>query len=197
MPGYDEHVGAAKMVAMLVAPLITGLTYVLTEDPWLAAVGLCGSGLVVLGGMAPDLDSNSSIPRRRLVGAVSSLLVLVIGVFVGRYWELLVAVVEGSASDRLPTVPPELLVVLLVAAAVTIVLAKTDDGLQALIPAHRGLLHELAFWVGVGAACGSGLYVLGPVVGLSPTATLYSAIVLPALFLFGVSVHLVQDGEIV
>jgi hypothetical protein len=197
MPGYDDHVGVAKILAVLIGPLIAGATYVLTSDPRLAAIGLFGSGLVVLGGMMPDLDSNSSIPRRRLVAGLTAALVLGIGIVAGRYWEQAVGAAERVLSERLPQVPPELVVASLVAAAVVLVLAKTGDGVQAVLPAHRGLFHELAFWLGIGVALGVGIYVVGSLASLSPTVTLYSAVVLPALLVLGVSGHLVQDGEIV
>ncbi|MFB6109421.1 MAG: hypothetical protein ABEJ60_00905 [Halodesulfurarchaeum sp.] len=197
MPGYDEHVGAAKLIAALLAPVLTGLTYYLTADPRLAAIGLVGSTLVVLGGMAPDLDSNSSIPRRRLVRLVSGLLVFSIGGFLGRYWDRLVVTLEGVLTGRLSIVPPEGILLLLAGAAVALVVHKTGDAVQAVLPAHRGLFHELPFWVMVGGTIGAGLFAAGSLLDLPRSVTLYAAVVLPALLVLGVSVHLYQDDEIV
>lgn len=150
MPGYDEHRRVAELVAV-VTSLATGvLIWQFTNDGRLAlTAGSIAFVSVNLGAPLPDLDSPSSIPRRRLRRALqlsAGLSILSIAVWL---WDPLVGALRQALGPQWNGLLARSLLaisVVVFAVAASLILPPI---LENRLPHHRGVLHDIRFWVAV------------------------------------------------
>lgn len=189
MPGFDEHLRGAAVVGLIVAVVTGGSVYEVYG--WEASI-MIGVGTflgVTFSGVLPDIDSDSSIPRRYFV---RGLIVAVLGAllhFTGSIEMLL-----GSGSSILPDLGGGGLYSLVAIAA--LVYFVTPRIVSEVMPKHRGLLHSLLFWAAIFLSLGLS-FRLGLISVPGPGFLTYR--VLPAVSIaciLGVMVHLTMDGEL-
>lgn len=201
MPGYETHSRRAMQVGLLAALAVGGAAFWTTGAPLVAlvAAGLAFAGARV-GGNAPDIDSHSSIPRQYFDRSVQVLTAagVVGGAFL--FYEEILALAAGSLAAVAPSasVPPVAVAAGGVGVAGAGALVAAPRAVGAVMPDHRGLLHNPLLWIGIGAGLGGvvagGLFVggidalvagwVGGAVGGGLTAG--------ALF-----AHLLPDGELI
>ncbi|ELZ81792.1 hypothetical protein C453_17289 [Haloferax elongans ATCC BAA-1513] len=158
MGDYSEHLRAAILAGVVLAGIAGYVLYSREYSVQMVSVGSAVMfGLVVVLGIAPDIDVSSSIPRRYLgyvlVGSLPA------GALYMVYTDPSIAVSVGEqvlALVGLGDVPPVVIGCgVLVVGAVG--LAKSAGyGLDEL-STHRGLLHSVYFWAVLGiVAAGAG-----------------------------------------
>jgi len=163
MGDYADHLRAAVLAGIVLAGIAGYVLYSRKYSMQMVGVGsVVMFALVVVFGIAPDVDVGSSIPRRYLgyllVGSLPAVALYKV------YTERSIAVSVGEqvlAFVGLGDVPP------VVAGSGVFVLgavgvAKSAGyGLDEL-STHRGLLHSVYFWAGVGVVgAGMGYLYLG------------------------------------
>lgn len=198
MPGYDAHRRVAETVAPACAAVAGLLVWVLTSDARVAFTGACVAFIaVVIGAQLPDLDSPTSVPRRRLqrlLQVATGLSVLALGV---RFWPRIVTVVVArpglSVAGSSAGVFAGLWLLLTAAFAVFVVPAAVTR----LLPRHRGPLHDARFWlVSIGGVVAA-VYLLDLSV-LGSQSTFRDTVVWTTAtgLLVGIFTHLVADGTL-
>lgn len=185
MPEYEAHrdsaITWAAVAATVAGPPILLATYSLS---WTAAAMLLAGFSGYVGGVLPDTDSYSSIPRRWLNRTIIAVIDVSLALVVIANWTLV-------------TLPfsPKTAVVLLLALVMGGMSARVDEAVQTLLPTHRQELHDLHVWIVVGTVAGIVVALLtdsalGPV-----SSTLFGALVGAAL-VGGVFTHLILDDEL-
>jgi len=152
MPGYETHSRRALQVGTLSALAVGVAAFWTTRTVGIAVVAavLTFAGARV-GGNAPDIDSQSSIPHRYFT---RSLQVLTIAGVVGGAFLFsgeIVRVAGEFTADLAPAIPAEAAGaggVALVGALAVVLVPKV---VAALMPSHRGILHNPLLWIGIGA----------------------------------------------
>lgn len=185
MPEFEEHresaVTWAAVAATVAGPPVLLLTYSLAWTS--AAMVLAGlSGYV--GGVLPDTDSYSSVPRRWLNRTIIAVIDVSLALVVIVNWNLV-------------TLPfsPRTAVVVLLAVVMGGMSARVDEAVQTLLPTHRQALHDLHVWVVVGTVSGIGIALLTDgLLGPAPS-TVFGGLVGAAL-VGGVFTHLILDDEL-
>lgn len=198
MPGHDEHQRLALAIGGIGGPVGGYVVYRMTGSLLGAVgVGVIGSLVVLVGGGIPDTDSRSSIPRRHLDSllAVAGVAVVIGAAWV--YWEAMLAAVTSTVASILPSVDPMIMVVVGLVVGILAVPVALQRGADALIPSHRGPLHNIGFWIALTAAVIGVVYL--DLVRLPAVPEDVQKVGIPivgVLFLLGVAGHLYQDGEL-
>lgn len=185
MPEFEEHresaVTWAAVAATVAGPPVLLLTYSLA---WTAAAMLLAGLSGYVGGVLPDTDSYSSVPRRWLNRTIIAVIDVSLALVIIINWNLV-------------TLPfsPQTAVIVLLAVVMGAMSARVDDAVQTLLPTHRQALHDLHVWVVIGTVSGIGIALLtDPVLGPAPS-TVFGSLVGAAL-VGGVFTHLILDDEL-
>ena len=149
MPSNEEHVAGAKPIAVVASIAVAGGIYWYTGQLWLIILGAIPMlSYPVLVGI-PDIDSESSIPRRHLRKA------LITGIPLALIYVLITnrAVVTGWLIGQFAAITPDNAIV--TASIGTLIggfgIAIVADNLASdLLPNHRGPLHHPAFYLLLG-----------------------------------------------
>lgn len=185
MPKFEEHresaVTWAAVAATVAGPPVLLLTYSLA---WTAAAMLLAGLSGYVGGVLPDTDSYSSVPRRWLNRTIIAVIDVSLALVIIINWNLV-------------TLPfsPRTAVIALLAVIMGAMSARVDDAVQTLLPTHRQALHDLHVWVVIGTVSGIGIalltdWALGPA-----SSTVFGGVVGAAL-VGGVFTHLILDDEL-
>jgi len=156
MGDYEDHLRAAVVAGLLLAGVVGYVLY--SREYSMQMIGL-GSvvmfGLIVIFGIAPDIDVWSSIPRRYLgyllVGGLPA------GALYKVYTDPSIAVSIGEymlAIVGLGEVPPIVVGSIVLVVGSVGVAQSAGYGLDELTR-HRGLLHSVSFWAVVAAGAAS------------------------------------------
>lgn len=185
MPEFAEHresaVTWAAVAATVAGPPVLLATYSLA---WTAAAMLLAGLSGYVGGVLPDTDSYSSVPRRWLNRTIVAVIDVTLALVVIVNWKLV----------TLPFSPRTGILALLVV-VVGAMSARVDDAVQTVLPTHRQALHDLHVWVVVGTTTGIGLALLtDSALGPAPS-TVFGTLVGAAL-VGGVFTHLILDDEL-
>lgn len=201
MPGYETHSRRAIQVGVVAALAVGAATFWTVRAPITALVAavLAFAGARV-GGTAPDIDSHSSIPRQYFDRSVQVLTAA--GVVGGAF--LFYDPILAAAGDLVATVGPSVPLPPVAVAAVGVglagvaALALAPRAVGAVMPSHRGLLHNPLLWIGIGAALGGAVVVgllaggMGILVAGWVGGAVGGGLTAGALF-----AHLLPDGELV
>lgn len=193
MPGHDVHQVRAHRLGLLgagVAMIVIGWG---TTTPVLGGLGLLVYPAVRVGGGAPDIDSESSIPFRWLTHVVKVGTTIVLAYLVSRHAELLLQAFTAVAT--LVDTPMWGILALATLVVVAVIDFITQDILIAILPPHRGLLHEFLVWGylvagGVAVLLHTGVPVIPHHILVISIGTVGGG------FLLGVGGHLAQDDKL-
>ena len=198
MPGYDEHRRRAEIVAAVVAPALAVAVWLWTGRVLLtvAAAGLCFVAITV-GNLLPDVDSPTSVPRRRLVRLLQLAVVAGVGGSAVTFADVALDAAERvTRSVGIPLAPTPVVavaVVLMALMGARIVPRLLDR----LLPSHRGPLHDVRLWALLVGGVVAAIYAFdGRVFG---TESLQRDVLVAAAavgLLVGIAVHLAADGEL-
>lgn len=185
MPEFEEHresaVTWAAVAATVAGPPVLLLTYSLS---WTAAAMLLAGLSGYVGGVLPDTDSYSSVPRRWLNRTIIAVIDVSLALVIIINWKLVTVPFSLRAA-----------VIAMLAVAMGAMSARVDDAVQTLLPTHRQALHDLHVWVVIGTVSGIGIalltdWALGPA-----SSTVFGGVVGAAL-VGGVFTHLILDDEL-
>ena len=182
MGDYEEHLRAAVLAGILVSIVAGYVLYSREYSMQIVGIGsLVMFGLIVVLGIAPDIDVGSSIPRRYLGSILLAALPAV--TLYKMYTDPSIAVSVGEqvlAFVGLGNVPPIIAgsVVSLVGA---VGVAKfAGFGLDEL-STHRGLLHSVYFWAGLGVVAAGVGYVYADLPNVIAGIIVVASVVGPAV----------------
>lgn len=200
MAGFDRHFGDAKLIGMALGLIAGYLIYDSTTHlPTALGVGMATAVLGILGGVAPDLDSHSSIPRQRAraLGKVV-LFILPIGAIV-LMREPTVEIAQ-TVGETVGTTPNEQYILAGVAALGVIGFIAGDQVVDVLLPDnHRGVFHTTWFWAIVGGILAIAIYVnFGQISAAAPIETASgtrerASVFIGGGFFIGTLTHLARD----
>jgi hypothetical protein len=168
----DGRMASYRGHLMLSAPL--GAAYgglVLLNPEWGWAPIVLGAGLCTLGGLLPDLDSDSGVPVRELFGITAAAFSSVL------YFPL---------TKRFPLQPQEALVI---AAAVYFLIRYGVSQLFRKMTVHRGMFHSIPAMLISGLV----VYLMFPAEDKHGAADLYLRFYLAGGVMLGFLSHLVLD----
>lgn len=189
MSNYGTHYNIAKKAGGAVA-LVWGLVTLLTTFDWMWTVAAIAVGYyaTVIGGVAPDIDQSqprrtfkyASIPYKKLVRLLGFLGVLTVLLIGGRLTEQGITIAEAILS---------------IAGLVGIItlVRLIPDFLHGVMPSHRGILHDLAFWLPMSAGVGVGAHLLLRGQGYPLFVQTYLPVILATGTLTGVITHVSTD----
>lgn len=185
MPEFEQHresaVTWAAVAATVAGPPVLLLTYSLA---WTAAAMLLAGLSGYIGGVLPDTDSYSSVPRRWLNRTIIAAVDVSLALVIITNWNLI-------------TVPfsPRTAVIALLAVIMGTMSARVDDAVQTLLPTHRQALHDLHVWIVFGTVSGIAVAILTDGV-LSPVSSTVFGGLVGAALVGGVFTHLILDDEL-
>jgi len=160
MPSNDEHREGGRPVAILLALALPIVLYWWTEQIVYTALGAIPLLIYPVAIGIPDIDSESSIPRRHLRKAIIGVSVLSLGYVA--YTNL--SLVTGIIAAQVATITPQtavLVVALGVVGGGVGVGRLADKKVSDLLPPHRDILHNPA------------AYLLGGGVGIFAVDVIY------------------------
>jgi len=198
MPGYDDHRRIAEVVATIASTLLALLLWWWSRDPYLSlTAGSVCFVATTLGNLLPDLDSPSSVPRRRFVRLIQLALPIGLLAIASLYSPILYRTL--GRSSWLHGDPVRFYVAILIGLAgisgLGIYLAPTL--LDLVLPAHRGPLHEFRIWLVLIIGIVATVYIFD--LQLFGNHSLQRDVLLLAVaggLLSGVFIHLLIDGEL-
>ena len=185
MPSYENHTDSAITWAAVAGTTSGPPVLLATASLEWTAITMCLTFLSgYLGGVLPDTDSYSSIPRRWLNRTIVLVLDLFIVLVIFTNWRLLTLGLD-----------PRSILLLTITLALGAMSGKVDDAVQRLMPTHREELHDLHVWIVLGAVFGIALSLL--VDGLiGKSASVVFGAVVAAGLIGGVFTHLILDQEL-
>lgn len=185
MPNFESHHESAlnwtAVAGVVAGPPLLLATYSLG---W-TALGMClTAACAYVGGVLPDTDSYSSIPRRWLNRSVVLVIDVTLALVIVSNWDLL----------TLPA-SPGFAVLVVVALALGSASGRVEDAVQRVLPQHREALHDLHIWVVLGALFGIALsLLLDAAVGVLGSFVLGTTSA--AGLVGGIFTHLILDDEL-
>lgn len=188
MPSNDEHRQGAKIIAAVLAIAVPALIWWQTGRIEYAALGLIPAATAPWFVGIPDIDSESSIPRRHLRKLVLACSVLGVGYAAYANLGVLTGMVAGWISALTPSTSIPMIAGGVLAAGAAIG-HFMDRKLSDVLPPHREELHNPLLYIGVAAVAvavvhyglrGAGMARLGAIVVIVSAA-------------FWALVHIAQD----
>ena len=185
MPLFEAHKRLAQKIGYVLGSLLGIIALVDTGDIVFSGIVFSLSLFsVYVGGGAPDIDSYSSIPRRkfnRLMQLTAAGVLVAIALYVGG---ILVnfsgsPLLIGAVSVSLP--------------AIGWVVRSIPERIQQIMPPHRGLLHTVGFWAFVTAITYLSIRTGLQSLEASSFVVTYFPIVCTLSFLVGAIGHIAQD----
>jgi len=191
MPSYAVHRCRARHVARVTLIIVFSVTWPIFGIHSAQVFATSAALAALIGGLIPDLDAQSSHPRRLVEQLLTVGLYLTLGACVALIWLTWLSL-HASTSRTLLTAVGATVGVLIASRVLLrrLVLIVLDT----VIPTHRGPLHDFRFWC---AVVGGMLLLLG---GLNwwygsraPIVIAIECGVTAIGFLLGVAVHLHDD----
>jgi uncharacterized membrane protein YkvA (DUF1232 family) len=189
MPNFETHFWLGKKVGVVCGILSGAVMAIITFDPAWTLLGLfLGYYSAVIGSVAPDIDlsqpSNTlkyaSKPYRKLVLLINLIIVVALCLGLSLYnrggLDLTQAVVSITAI-----------------ASVIALIRVIPDILHNLMPKHRGMTHQLSFWVIMSAVSGYLIHRLLLSFKFSDPASNVIPAVLGVGVLMGIFTHISSD----
>lgn len=188
MPSNDEHRQGAKVIAAVLAIAVPAVIWHQTGRLEYAALGLIPAATAPWFVGIPDIDSESSIPRRQLRILVLAVSVLSVGYAAYLNLGTLTGMVAGWISALTPSMSIPLVAGGVLAAGATLG-HLMDRKLSDLLPPHREKLHNPIVYIG-----GAALAVAVVHYGLRGAGMArLTAIVVIVSAAFWALVHIAQD----
>lgn len=199
MANYERHATVAKQGGVVFSLLVFVSVFYFTGEPlWaIGLAGVCGL-LVFLGGIAPDIDHPSAIPRRHAVTLGRLGVVVTVPTAAYIYWEPVSTWTSDAAEVVVPSVTPAAATGSLVAVLLAVILTGlilVPVVIDKATGSHRTRTHSwktvgvLAVLVGAGGSLATGRLVDTP-----PLAVEYVGGALALAVVVGFGLHFKEDG---
>jgi hypothetical protein len=143
MPSYIVHRRRARQAARTTLVVVFSVTWPVIGVHSAQILATSAAFATLVGGVLPDLDAQSSRPRRLVERLLTVGLYLVLGYSAAVIW-LVWLPIYAETPQELFTALSVIVVVLIVGYVLLPRLAVIV--LDAVIPTHRGLLHDFRFW---------------------------------------------------
>lgn len=185
MPLYEAHKRFAQKIGYVLGGFLGIIALVDTGN--IISGGMVSSLSLLfayVGGAAPDIDSHSSIPRRKFDRLMQLIVAGVLGtvLYTGMVFTdfngnpLLISAVSAFS---IPTIGW--------------IVQSVPNGIQQIMPPHRGALHTIGFWAAVAAFAYLSMRTGLQKIGASSFVITYFPIACMVSFLVGAISHIAQD----
>lgn len=197
MAGYDVHLRSSKRWASFITVVVLAPAYLYTESVSAAAlVGAISFLFGVIGGILPDVDSYSSIPRRHGENILSTVLLVGYSFTVGFCWDTVEMALVGMYSGLPGQISIPGTGLLFGGVGVVLIVLNIENVIQWISPGHRKLLHSFSFWGGVSLALGLGLASVAKALTQDVRVAVSMGIAVGFALYGGTGVHLWIDEEL-
>jgi hypothetical protein len=198
MPGYDEHRRRAEIVAGAIAVGLSVAVRLLTTSTFLAfaAGSLCFVAITV-GNLLPDVDSPTSIPRRRFTRLLQVAVVVTIVAVATVFPEVTLDAAERITRTLRISFPPAAVLVVGIAVIALAGAIAVPRVLEWMLPSHRGPLHDIRVWLLLVGGCVAVVYAFD--LSVFGSRSLRRDVLVAATaggLLVGIIVHLTADREL-